>query len=102
MSTLDTPIHKPQVDNSFAADSISPQAIHDNKIAMRWSLSIGLSMFFMKIYAFYITQSAAILSDAAESVVHVLAVSFASYSLWLSTKPADKTHLYGHDRISFF
>ncbi|MBL7962110.1 cation diffusion facilitator family transporter, partial [bacterium] len=47
-------------------------------------------------------QSAAILSDAAESVVHVLAVSFAAYSLWLSTKPADKTHLYGHDRISFF
>jgi cation diffusion facilitator family transporter len=32
----------------------------------------------------------------------VLAVSFAAYSLWLSTKPADPSHLYGHDRISFF
>ncbi|KAB2880702.1 cation transporter [bacterium] len=102
MTSLDTPIHKPQTDTSSAAISATPQAHHDNKIAMRWSLGIGLSMFFMKIYAFYITQSAAILSDAAESVVHVLAVSFAAYSLWLSTKPADKTHLYGHDRISFF
>lgn len=99
---MDTPIHKPQADFSLNADLGTSQAIHDNKIAMRWSLGIGLSMFFMKIYAYYITQSAAILSDAAESVVHVFAVAFAAYSLWLSTKPADKTHLYGHDRISFF
>lgn len=99
---MDAPIHKPQAGSSAVSDSVSSQAIHDNKMAMRWSLVIGVSMFFMKIYAFYITQSAAILSDAAESVVHVLAVSFAAYSLWLSTKPADNTHLYGHDRISFF
>lgn len=99
---MDTPIHKPQDDAGVLSESAATQAIYDNKTAMRWSLWIGLSMFCMKIYAFYITQSAAILSDAAESVVHVFAVAFAAYSLWLSTKPADKTHLYGHDRISFF
>ncbi len=88
--------------NELTAEAIDAQAIRDNKIAMRWSLGIGLAMFVMKIYAFYITHSAAILSDAAESVVHVLAVSFAAYSLWLSIKPADPSHLYGHDRISFF
>ncbi len=72
------------------------------KLAMRLSLGVGLLMLVLKIYAFAITRSAAILSDAAESVVHLLAVSFAAFSLWLSMKPADKTHLYGHDRISFF
>ena len=72
------------------------------KFAMRLSLGVGLLMLIIKIYASVITGSAAILSDAAESVVHVFAVSFAAFSLWLSMKPADKTHLYGHDRISFF
>ncbi len=55
-----------------------------------------------KMYAYIITNSAAILSDAAESVVHVMAVAFAAFSLWLSIQPADKSHTYGHDKISFF
>ena len=70
--------------------------------AMRLSLVVGCFMLVMKMYAYFITGSAAILSDAAESVVHILAVSFAAYSLWLSLKPADDKHMYGHDRISFF
>src|SRR5690349_10972183 len=70
--------------------------------AMLLSLFAGFFMLMIKIYAYIITGSAAILSDAAESIVHVLAVSFAAYSLRLSMKPADATHMYGHDRISFF
>lgn len=70
--------------------------------AMRLSLGIGFFMLLIKIYAYAITGSAAILSDAAESVVHILAVSFAAYSFWLSLKPADQSHVYGHVRISFF
>ena len=69
---------------------------------MRLSFAVGFFMLLMKIYAFIITGSTAILSDAAESIVHVFAVSFATYSFKLSMKPADKTHMYGHDRISFF
>jgi len=56
----------------------------------------------MKGGAYLLTGSAAILSDAAESVVHVVAVAFAAYSLKLSHKPADASHLYGHAKISFF
>ncbi len=74
----------------------------NSKFAMRISLIVGVLMLFMKVYAYVITGSAAILSDAAESVVHILAISFATYSLWLSLKPPDESHLYGHDRISFF
>jgi len=55
-----------------------------------------------KSYASLITGSAAILSDAAESVVHVVAVAFAAFSLSLSMKPADPSHPYGHEKISFF
>ncbi|MBI5216061.1 MAG: cation transporter [Ignavibacteriae bacterium] len=74
----------------------------NSKFAMRLSLGVGVFMLVVKMYAYIVTGSAAILSDAAESVVHILAISFAAYSLWLSLKPADDTHLYGHDRISFF
>jgi cation diffusion facilitator family transporter len=70
--------------------------------AMTLSLVIGLLMFVIKIGAYLLTGSAAILSDAAESVVHVAAVTFAFFSLRLSFKPADEGHRYGHAKISFF
>jgi cation diffusion facilitator family transporter len=70
--------------------------------AMALSLAIGLLMLVMKVGAYLLTGSAAILSDAAESVVHMAAVIFAAYSLKLSYKPADESHLYGHAKISFF
>jgi cation diffusion facilitator family transporter len=70
--------------------------------AMAWSLGVGVVMLAIKVGAYVITGSAAILSDAAESVVHVAAVCFAFYSLRLSHKPPDADHLYGHAKISFF
>ena len=70
--------------------------------AMRLSLIIGLLMLVMKVGAYLLTGSAAILSDAAESVVHVAAVVFAAYSLRLSYEPADESHPYGHAKIAFF
>ncbi len=72
------------------------------QFAMGVSLVIGVLMFFMKTGAYLLTGSAAILSDAADSVVHVAAVCFAFYSLRISYKPADREHLYGHAKISFF
>jgi cation diffusion facilitator family transporter len=83
----------------------APQTVADyraEKFAMNLSLTIGFAMLVMKCGAYWMTGSAAILSDAAESVVHVVGVGFASFSLWLSFQPPDKTHPYGHDRISFF
>lgn len=80
----------------------SPRQVHDMKLAMKLSFGIGILMFFGKTAAYLITGSAAILSDAAESVVHVAAVGFAAYSLWLSFKPLDERHQYGHDKIQYF
>lgn len=59
-------------------------------------------MLLFKFTAYYITGSTAIFSDAAESVVHILATSMALYSIILSSKPADKSHPYGHGNIEYF
>jgi cation diffusion facilitator family transporter len=83
-------------------DHVKSSAVRQQKTAMTLSLAVGFLMLTGKMYAFIITGSAAILSDAAESVVHVLAVAFAAFSLWLSLQPADDSHPYGHDKISFF
>ncbi len=66
------------------------------------SLAIGIGMFLSKMGAYLITGSVAIFSDAAESVVHVLATSMALYSIILASRPADDSHLYGHGNIEFF
>lgn len=76
--------------------------LRDARFAMRMSLAVGVVMLLGKSVAYYVTGSAAILSDFAESVVHVIAVAFAAFSLRLSTKPAGPTFLYGYERITFF
>lgn len=69
---------------------------------MQLSLGVGLFMLAMKVYAWWITRSAAIFSDAAESVVHNVAVAFALFSVWYSSRPADRSHHYGHAKIDYF
>jgi cation diffusion facilitator family transporter len=69
---------------------------------MRLSLVVGFGMLVGKVTAYAITGSAAILSDAAESVIHVIAVAFAAFSLRMSERPADARFPYGYERIAFF
>jgi cation diffusion facilitator family transporter len=57
---------------------------------------------FAKFVAYFITNSNAILTDAAESIVNVLASSFAFYSIYLTTLPKDQNHPYGHGKVEFF
>ncbi len=87
--------------SNSAHSSPSPEA-RILRHAMGLSLAAGFGMLGLKVFAYAMTGSVAILSDAAESVVHVVAVSFAAYSLSLSLKPADRSHHYGHDKIAFF
>jgi cation diffusion facilitator family transporter len=69
---------------------------------MSLSLGFGLLMLIGKVTAWWITGSAAILSDALESIVHVVAVAFAVFSLWLSQRTATSEFPYGYERITFF
>lgn len=83
----------------------TPLLMDDQKIqknAMALSFWAGIVMLAIKLGAYWLTGSAAILSDASESVVHVVAVAFAAYSLSVTFRPADASHLYGHAKISFF
>lgn len=78
------------------------RASPNTMLAMRLSLAAGFLMLVIKVGAYVLTGSAAVLGDAAESVVHVAAVMFASFSLGLRHKPADEDHPYGHSKIAFF
>ncbi|MBA4251727.1 MAG: hypothetical protein C0425_10430 [Chlorobiaceae bacterium] len=66
------------------------------------SLYVGLGMLVAKIGAYLLTGSAAIFSDAIESVVHIFATSMALFSIFVSSKPADDTHPYGHSNVEYF
>lgn len=81
---------------------LNDDAVRMMQRAMRLSLAVGVLMLAGKSTAYFITGSAAILSDAAESVIHVAAVAFAAFSLWLSNRPANQRFPYGYERISFF
>lgn len=85
---------------STHADDVSTR--RDQHLAMRLSLAVGVLMLLGKVTAYFLTNSAAILSDAAESVIHVVAVAFAAFSLYLSGRPATRQFPYGFERIAFF
>lgn len=85
-----------------AISPLTPQAIRETSLAMRLSLIFGVLMLLGKTTAYFVTGSAAIFSDSAESVIHVVAVGFAAFSLRLSLRPADQRFLYGYERITFF
>ena len=70
--------------------------------AIRLSFAFGILMLAIKWYAYSLTGSTAIFSDAAESVIHIIGVGFAVFSLWYSFQPADEEHTYGHHKISYF
>ena len=65
------------------------------------SLAAAIFLLGVKVVAAAITGSSAIFSDAAESVVHLFAVIFASWALRLAHKPADSTHHFGHDKVQY-
>lgn len=71
------------------------------KRALQISFTVSLLSLVIKSAGYIFTSSNTALSDALESIIHVLAVGFVYYGLHLSTKPADENHLYGHERIEF-
>ncbi len=68
------------------------------------SLSIGAGILILglKYVAFLVSGSTALLSDAIESVVNVVAAVFALGAVIFAEKPADREHPYGHGKIEHF
>ena len=67
----------------------------------RVSLAAAILLFAAKVIAWSITGSAALASDALESIVNVVAAGFAVWALSLAATPADENHPYGHGKIEF-
>jgi cation diffusion facilitator family transporter len=82
----------------------SQEAIHlrQRLIAISASLVIGIGLMAVKFIAYFITDSAAIFSDALESIINVVAASFALMSVIIAAKSPDPSHPYGHGKIEYF
>lgn len=62
---------------------------------------LSVLLFLLKVTAWFITHSVAILTDALESIVNVIAGFVGLYSLYVSAKPKDEDHPYGHGKVEF-
>ncbi|MHC5202919.1 cation diffusion facilitator family transporter [Myroides sp. LJL119] len=62
---------------------------------------IGIVLLAIKMFAWHLTNSVAILTDALESIINVVSGFVGLYSLYLSSLPADKNHPYGHGKVEF-
>lgn len=61
----------------------------------------GTLLFIVKLAAWYLTNSVAIMTDALESTVNVSSAFIGLYSLYVSTRPRDTRHPYGHGKVEF-
>ena len=66
------------------------------------SVAVGVVVFLLKGLAWRITGTAALYSDALESIVNVAAATLAYGAVRFASMPADKNHPYGHDKAEFF
>jgi cation diffusion facilitator family transporter len=66
------------------------------------SLGVSVVLLVAKYQAYRLTGSTAILSDALESIVNVVAAVFALGGIAFAAQPADRNHPYGHGKIEFF
>jgi cation diffusion facilitator family transporter len=71
-------------------------------VAITASLLVGLGLMALKFYTYRMTDSSAILSDALESIINVVASAFAMGSILFSAMPPDEDHPYGHGKIEYF
>lgn len=72
-----------------------------NLRVQKWVAGISVLLLAVKFFAYYRTHSVAILTDALESIVNVAAGLIGLYSLYVSAKPRDWDHPYGHGKAEF-
>ncbi len=77
------------------------QSAQQNLKLQKWITLLSVVLFVLKITAYYFTHSMAILTDALESIVNVIAGFIGLYSLYVAAKPRDIDHPYGHGKAEF-
>lgn len=66
------------------------------------SIVAGLTVLGLKFWAFWLTGSVALYSDALESTINVVTAAVAFYTIRVSNQPADADHPYGHTKAEYF
>jgi cation diffusion facilitator family transporter len=83
-------------------DSQTTNDLKHRLLAISASLGVGLGLMALKFYAYWLTGSAAILSDALESIINVVAAAFALGSIVFAARSPDPSHPYGHGKMEYF
>lgn len=65
------------------------------------SLVAGIVILGAKFFAWHLTDSQVVFSDAMESIVNVVAAAFMLFAVVLASAPPDDNHPYGHGKIEF-
>jgi len=63
------------------------------------ALVCGIVIFFLKLVAFFVSNSVALLSDALESIINIVASGLMFFSILISDRDPDQSHKYGHQKI---
>lgn len=77
----------------------------ESRIALRlafWSIPVSLGVLALKLFAWWVTGSVALLSDGLESIVNVAAAVIAYGMIGYAAKPADEDHPFGHHKAEYF
>jgi cation diffusion facilitator family transporter len=67
-----------------------------------WSIAVAFGVMALKLAAWHVTGSVALLSDAMESTVNVIAALVAYFAISYAQKPADADHPFGHTKAEYF
>ena len=71
----------------------------DKKAIAVVAISGGIFIFCLKLVAYFLSNSVALLSDALESIVNIVASIMLFFAVWVAEKPVDRSHNYGHQKI---
>jgi cation diffusion facilitator family transporter len=79
-----------------SAQRIPPAAL------LRWSVAVAAATIALKTFAWWLTGSVGLLSDAMESLVNLASAAFALLMVKIALRPADADHPYGHHKAEYF
>jgi len=66
------------------------------------SILAAIATIALKSYAYWLTGSVGLLSDALESLINLVAAIIMLVALSISARPPDENHAYGHEKIEYF
>jgi len=72
------------------------------KLPVILSIAAALITMGLKTCAWWLTDSVGLLSDAAESLVNLVAAGIAFLTLHFASRPVDRSHTYGHEKLAYF